>query len=311
MTAGLLITFREGLEAFLVVGVVLSYLGRAGLHGYKRWIYAASALGLLSAFVLGLVFQLTFTGFESSLGKLYLKLVIMGFAVAVLSYMILWMSRNSRNVKGEVERAVENAVTTGSMVTISLIAYVAILREGFETVLFLGAIFGDEMSAPVLYGGVLGLVIALAVTVGFFKGMRTLPLGVFFKMTGVLILLISAGLLSNMVGIMQEIRLLPVVNEALFDLSWFISASSEPGIFLKALFGYTPAPSLLQALSYITYFVFALAVLYRTGLPRVFLRGRTGLPRVFPRGRTGRTGRAGRAGETKSRKKRANEAATV
>jgi len=84
-------------------------------------------------------------------------------------------------------------------------------------------------------------------------------------MTGVLILLIAAGLLTNMVGILQETQLLPVVNGSLFDLSWFISASSEPGIFLKALFGYTPAPSLLQALSYITYFVFAVSILYRTG----------------------------------------------
>ncbi|MFQ5432663.1 MAG: FTR1 family protein [Nitrospinota bacterium] len=265
MTAGLLVTFREGLEAFLVVGIILSYLGRADLNGYKRWIYAASLLGLVSAFVLGLIFQLTYTGFESGIGRLYFKLVIMGFAVAVLSYMILWMSRNSRNIKGEVEQAVESAVTTGSMVTISLLAYVAILREGFETVLFLGAIFGDEMSTPVLYGGVLGLVIALAVTIGFFKGMRSLSLRLFFKMTGVLILLIAAGLLTNMVGIMQEAQLLPVFKESLFDISRFISASSEPGMLLKALFGYTPAPSLLQALSYATYFVFAISILYRTG----------------------------------------------
>ena len=268
MTAGLLITFREGLEAFLVVGVILSYLGRAGLHSYKRWIYVASGLGLVSAFVLGVIFQITYSGFESGIGKLYLKLVIMGFAVLVLSYMILWMSRNSRNMKGDVEKAIESAVTTGSMVTISLLAYVAVLREGFETVLFLGAIFGDEMSTDVLNGGLLGLVLAGIVTFGFFKGMRTLPLRLFFKMTGILVLLIAAGLLTNMVGIMQEMKLLPLVSEALFDISWFISASSELGIFLKALFGYTPAPSLLQTLSYVIYFVFALTILYRSGEPK-------------------------------------------
>lgn len=268
MTAGLLITFREGLEAFLVLGIVLSYLNKAGLKRYNKWVYAAALLGIVSAFVLAVIFQLSYNGFESGIGKLYLKLIIMGFAVAVLSYMMLWMSRNSRSVKGDVEKAVETAVTTGSIVAICLLAYSAVLREGFETVLFLGAIFGDELTIQVFYGGVLGLIISAAVTIGVFKGLRSLPLRHFFKITGILILLIAAGLLTNMVGIMQELHLMPVIIASLFDLSWFVLDTSEVGIIFKALFGYTHSPSLMQVVSYLVYFVFALTVLIRTGSPK-------------------------------------------
>lgn len=268
MTAGFLITFREGLEAFLVLGIVLSYLNRAGLRRYNKWVYAAALLGIVSAFVLAVIFQLSYNGFESGLGKLYLKLFIMGFAVAVLSYMMLWMSRNSCNVMGEVERAVETAVTTGSIVAICLLAYSAVLREGFETVLFLGAIFGDELTVQVFYGGVLGLILSAAVTIGIFKGFRSLPLRHFFKITSILILFIAAGLLINMIGIMQDLQLMPVIVGSLFDLSWFVTDTSEVGVFFKALFGYTHSPSLMQVVSYLVYFVFAFTVLIRTGSPK-------------------------------------------
>lgn len=268
MTAGLLITFREGLEAFLVLGIVLSYLNRAGLKRYNKWVYAAALLGIVSAFVLAVIFQLSYNGFESGIGKLYLKLFIMGFAVAVLSYMMLWMSRKSCGLMGEVERAVETAVTTGSIVAICLLAYSAVLREGFETVLFLGAIFGDELTIQVFYGGVLGLILSAAVTIGIFKGLRSLPIRYFFKITGVLILLIAAGLLTNMIGILQELQLMPVIVGTLFDLSWFVSDTSEVGVFFKALFGYTHSPSLMQVVSYLVYSAFALTVLVRTGSPK-------------------------------------------
>lgn len=269
MTAGLLITFREGLEAFLVVGIILSYLTRAGLQRHSKWVYMGVALGLLSALALGFLFQIYYTGFESKLGELYLKVGIMGFAVVVLTYMMVWMSKNSRNIKGDVEKALESAVTTGSVVAIVFMAYLAILREGFETVLFFGALFGDEMSTSVLYGGALGLVIALAVTTAFFKSMRTVPLRLFFKATGVLILFIAAGLLTNMVGIMQDLKMLPVVREAMFDLSWFMIDSSDVGIFFKALFGYTHAPSLMQVVSYAAYFGLAGWLLAYVGRPAV------------------------------------------
>lgn len=254
MAAGLLITFREGLEAFLIVGIILTYLGRCNLKQHNKWVYLGVILGLFSAFLLGFVFQLYYNGFERSLGELHIKVGIMGFAVVVLTSMVIWMSRNGRDIKGNLEKDLDRAISTGSVLTLVLMSYLAILREGFETVLFLGALFGDEMQAPVFYGGALGLVLAVAVSIAIFKGMRNFPLKTFFNITGALIMLIAAGLLTNMIGILQDIHLVPVLKPALFDIGWLMIDSSEIGIFFKALFGYTHSPSLIQVISYVSYF---------------------------------------------------------
>ncbi len=261
MAAGFLITFREGLEAFLVVGIILSYIGRCNLKKYNKWVYLGAALGLVGAFFLGFLFQIYYTGFESKLGELYLKAGIMGFAVLILTYMVIWMTQNGRNIKGDIEKSLEQVISTGSVMTLVLMSFLAILREGFETVLFLGALFGDEMNAPVFYGGGLGLVVALAVTTAIFKGLRNIPIKLFFNLTGSLIMVIAAGLLVNMIGVLQDIQMLPVLKPALFDIGWFMIDSSDVGIFFKALFGYTHSPSLMQVVSYISYFVIITLIL--------------------------------------------------
>ncbi len=265
MTGGLLITFREGLEAFLVVGIILSYLSRVNMKRYHKWVYAGVGLGLASAFVLAFLFQLFYSGFESARAELHIKIGIMGFAVVVLTYMLVWMARNSRYIKGFVEKQLDEIVSAGSVFALAFMAYLAILREGFETVLFLGALYGNEMGAAALYGSLIGLALALAVTTAIFKGMRKVPIRLFFKITGALILVIAAGLLNNMVGIMQDINMLPVVKSAVFDLSWLMSDSSDVGIFFKALFGYTSAPSLLQITAYMMYFTGSVYLLNRAG----------------------------------------------
>lgn len=263
MTAGLLITFREGLEAFLVVGIILAYLGRTNLKRYNKWIYLGVALGIVSAFGIGILFQLYYSGFESKMGELRLKIAIMGFAVVVLTYMVVWMSRNSRSIKGNVERVMDIAVSTGSVATLVFMAYLAILREGFETVLFLGAIFGDNMQAPVFYGGAIGLVLSLVATIALFRGMRQIPIKMFFKVTGGLIVVIAAGLCVNVVGVMQDINMLPFVKASLFDIGWIMNDSSSVGIFFKALFGYTHSPSLMQVTAYLSYLTLAIWLLNR------------------------------------------------
>ena len=267
-----MITFREGLEAFLVVGIILSYLGRSNLKKCNKWVYLGVFLGLLGAFFLGFLFQIYYNGFESTLGELHLKIGIMGFAIVVLTYMVIWMSRNGRHIKGDLEKNLERVISTGSMVALVFMSFLAILREGFEIVLFLGALFGNEMSAPVFYGGALGLVIALIVTIAIFKGMRNIPIKTFFNITGGLVMIIAAGLLVNMIGILQDINLLPVLKPALFDLSWLMLDSSEIGIFFKALFGYTHSPSLIQVISYVSYF--AVIMLFFSSWDKLLLRKR-------------------------------------
>jgi len=224
------------------------------MQQYNKWVYAGCFLGLISAFIVGLIFQVYLSGFESKMSELYLKIGIMGMAVVVLTYMVFWMAKNSKNLKSDIEKDIGVALSTGSVIPLVVMGYLAILREGFETVLFMGAIYGNDMHSGVFYGAAIGLVIALVVTIALFKGMKRLPIKLFFQITGGLILVISAGLLSNMIGIMQDIQILPVIKGQLFDLSWFMIDSSDVGIFFKALFGYTHSPTLTQVVSYFGYF---------------------------------------------------------
>ena len=147
--------------------------------------------------------------------------------------------------------------------------YLASFREGFETVLVLVALYGNEMGAQALYGSMIGLVLAFVVTLAIFKGMKQVPIRLFFKITGALILVIAAGLLNNMIGIMQDINILPVVKPAIFDLSWLMRDSSEVGIFFKALFGYTHSPSLIQISAYVMYITGAVYFLNRSEKPMI------------------------------------------
>ncbi|VAX16190.1 Ferrous iron transport permease EfeU [hydrothermal vent metagenome] len=269
MTGSLLITFREGLEAFLVVGIILSYLARVDMKKYSKWVFLGAGLGLAFAFALALLFQLVYTGYKSAIGELYLKVSIMGFAALVLSYMVVWMSKNSRHIKGNIEKKLDQAISVGGIFSLVLMAFLAILREGFETVLFLGALYGDQMGGEVLTGGIIGLVIAFAVTLTVFRGLKSVPLKFFFKVTGGLIILIAGGLIVNMIGVMQDINILPVIGGHLYDIGWIMEDSSAVGIFFKALFGYTHSPSLMQAVSYCGYLAFFTWLLNRRDIQPV------------------------------------------
>ncbi|VAX22237.1 hypothetical protein MNBD_NITROSPINAE02-1499 [hydrothermal vent metagenome] len=266
MTGGFLVTFREGLEAFLVIGIILSHLTRTGFREFNKWIFVGASLGLVSAFLLAFLFQFVFTGFESEIGAIHLKIGIMTFAIIVLTYMTLWMSHNAHHLKDNLRKRLTHVMSTGSVFALVLMSYLAILREGFETALFLGAVYGDEMGTDVLYGGILGLVFALVFTYSVFTGMKALPLKFFFRITGGLILLISAGLLSNMVGMLQDVHLAPIVMSGFLDLRWILDDSSSVGIFFKAMFGYTSNPNLLQIVAYWGYIISIIFFLTRENL---------------------------------------------
>ncbi len=255
MTGGFLITFREGLEAFLVVGIIISYLSRSGLKQYYKWVYVGVTLGVLSAFALAVVFQLFYSGFSSTMGELYIKLATMGLAVVVLSYMVIWMSHNSRSIKNTMEAKLTEVISAGSIFALIFMAYLAVVREGFETVLFLGALFGDQMGSGVLLGGLLGIAASIITTVLIFTGLKSLPIKTFFQITGALIILIAAGLCSNCIGILQDINALPIIKNNVVDIGWFMKDHSEVGIFFKALFGYTHSPSALQVVTYWGYLI--------------------------------------------------------
>ncbi len=284
-----LITFREALEALLIVGVIVTYLTRIGESRWNVWVWTGVALALVSSYGVALLFQVVLTGFSAMASHIYLKIGILLASSVLLTHMILFMAKQGRDIRGEVQSRVAAILTTGSVVNMLVHAYLITLREGVETVFFFAAISqGDIEQAIRSWGALLGLVAAIVVAWAFFRGTRRVPLGTFFKITGLFLIVIAAGLLVQGVGIMQDIGMLGTLYRTaggeigeLYNLTWFMPEhpidyeqyvrdtgetpliGGQVGIFFKAFLGYTQNPSVEEFLAYWGYYLVLFALLVR------------------------------------------------
>lgn len=254
MLASALITLREGLEAALIVGIALSVLRHMKRSDQAKAVWAGVAVALIVSVAAGLAFNLLGLALEGRSEAVFEGLAML-LAAAVLTWMIFWMQQQGRQVEMRLKQDVRRAVAIGDRSALFGLAFVAVLREGMETALFLTAAAFSATSIQVLVGGALGL--ALAVGLGWlvFTGSRRLDVRVFFRLTGILLLLFAAGLIAQAVHEFQEAALLPTLVKHIWNINPILSEESTVGVFLKALFGYDGNPSLLQVLAYSAYCV--------------------------------------------------------
>ncbi|WP_392468292.1 iron uptake transporter permease EfeU [Arsenicicoccus cauae] len=267
MLANYLIGLREGLEASLVVVILVAYLvksGRQHLLG-RIWAGVASAIAISLAFGALLTFGpkgLTFEAQEAIGGGL--SIVAVGF----VTWMIFWMARHSRGLSGELKGAVDRAVEggrTGARGGLVLVAMLAVGREGLETALFLWAATqaaardNASTTAP-LVGALLGLLTAVALGVGVYRGALKLDLGAFFRWTGAFLVLIAGGVLAYAVHDLQEARILPGLHTLAFDVSGTIEPSSWVATLLKGVFNFSPAMTVLEVAAWVLYVVPVMAL---------------------------------------------------
>ena len=172
----------------------------------------------------------------------------------VLTWMIFWMQDQGRQVQLGLERDAREAISGSGARMLFGLSFVAVLREGIETALFLTAAAFRATTGQTLIGGALGLLAAVVLGWAIFAGGRQLDIRGFFRVTGFLLILFAAGLLAHGVHELQEAALLPVIVEHVWDINPVLSEKSVVGSLLKALFGYNGNPSLLEAVSYVGYF---------------------------------------------------------
>jgi high-affinity iron transporter len=270
----LLITFREVLEALLIVGIITTYLKRMDNKKYTKYVWLGAGLAVLASIGVAMLFQVVFTGFASMGSEIYLKVGIMVVSTLLLTQMVFWMAKHSRDLKGNMQGKMDNFISNGNVVGMVIHSFLVVLREGVETVFFFAAITGGNIGAAMQgWGALSGAVIAAVVSFFFFKGTMKVPLSTFFKVTGVFIILISAGLLVQAISILQDIGMIGSVVPHLYDITWFLPEhpidyahylrdngvapilSGDIGIFLKALFGYSSMPSLEEVIAYFGYFI--------------------------------------------------------
>jgi high-affinity iron transporter len=254
MLAALLITLREGLEAALIVGIVLGTLRQLGMKKYTRPVWGGIGTAIVVSIIAAMLLNAVGIAFEGR-GEEIFEGIAMVLAAVVLTWMIFWMQRQGREVQDDLESDVRRASATGNRWALFSLAFVAVVREGIETVLFLTATAFSTSPAQTLIGGALGLVIAIALGWMLFAMGRQLNVKAFFRATSVLLLLFAAGLLAHGVHELQEAALLPIFIEHVWDINPILNDKGTIGLFLSALFGYNGNPSLLEVVTYVLYLI--------------------------------------------------------
>jgi high-affinity iron transporter len=258
-----LILFRESLEAFLLVGILLAYLGRIGGRRYAIWIYVGVVAGLLASVVAAFVLQVVVDQFSNEFYRALLTAGIMLAATCILTYMAIWMGKQARAHTEHAKRQLEEHISAGNVIGIAATAFFSVWREGLETVLFLSALdyTGQGLS---LVGGLLGMVLAIVLIWLLITGTRRVPLNVFFRYTSLLLIVIAAGLIGSAIAVLQAAGVHIGPAAPLFDVSSILPDTSGVGVFLRGLFGYNATPTPPQFALWAVYLVVAV-LLWRRG----------------------------------------------
>ncbi len=263
MLSSLLITLREGLEAALIIGIILAYLARTdNRQGFKS-VWIGASLAILVSLIAGAVIYLLAGEFSGQAEEVFEGLA-MFVAVGVLTWMIFWMRKQAVNIKAHLHAQIQSVLTSGSSLGLVILAFVVVVREGIETVLFLFAATRVAES-PALFtaGGFLGLAIAIVIGYSIYKGTSRLNLTTFFNVTSLVLILFAAGLLAHGIHEFHEAGIIPPAVEHVWDINHILPEKSTFGRFLTAIVGYNGNPSLVEVVTYFTYLALTLGLYFR------------------------------------------------
>jgi high-affinity iron transporter len=248
--AALVIVFREVFEAGLIVGIVMAVT--AGVPRRGSWIAGGVAAGVLGACVVAL-FTTGLSQLFGGNGQEVFNAGILGFAVLMLTWHNVWMSRHGRELVAEL-RAAGEAVVAGSksLFALAIVVAVAVLREGSEVVLFLYGVAAAQGggSWAMVAGGFVGLVLGSSVCLLTYFGLITIPTRYLFGVTSALIALLAAGMAAQAIAFLEQANIITALDETVWDTSWLLSDSSFLGRALHTLIGYVDQPTAMQVVVY-------------------------------------------------------------
>lgn len=253
MIESFLVTSRETLEASLVVGIVLAYLNRTNNQNYRKTVYYGIFFGIFASLLAAFAFTFFSGSFEGKSEQIF-EGITMLIGSFLLTTMILWMMQQrhiSKEIEGKVEKQLMNAQPLFSHVGIFMLIFIAIIREGVETVIFLNAV--NYASGINFIGGTLGIVAAIIVGYLFFIGTKKINLKKMFGISSILLILFAAGLVAHGFHEFEEAGVISGIVSPLFDVNHILNEKGIFGGFLKGLFGYNGNPSLLEVMTYAAY----------------------------------------------------------
>jgi high-affinity iron transporter len=255
------IGLREGMEAALIVGIVAAFLGQQGRSDALRQVWIGVTIAVATCVAIGVALQIISEDLPQQQQE-GLETVVGAIAVAMVTYMVLWMRRHSRDLKGDLEAAAGSALAHGSAKALVAMAFLAVLREGFETVVFLLATFHASGNATLSWvGALLGILLAVVLGYMIYKGGVRINLSRFFRITGIVLVVIAGGLVMTAVHTANEAGWLNFGQNQAFDLSWLVRPGTPLESFVTGVLGIQPYPVWIEVIAYLAYLVPMLVVM--------------------------------------------------
>lgn len=255
MLTTFVVGLREGLEAALIVGIVAAFLNRSGRRDAIRYVW----LGVLLAVLVctGIAVGLWMLSSElTQQAQENLETVIGLIAVGMVTYMILWMRRHARGMKQELEGAVSDALAKGSAAALVGMAVLAVLREGIETVVFLLALFrSTEVPQYAGLGAALGILVSAGLGYAIYKGGIRLNLARFFRVTGIVLVFVAAGLLMSAAHTAHSAGWLNIGQQQALDLTWLVRPGTVVESLLTGVLGLQPRPTVIELVVWLAYLI--------------------------------------------------------
>lgn len=270
MFANYLIGLREGLEAALIVSILLAYVVRIGRRELMRPIWIGVALATAASIGAGALLQATSTSLDEESQEVFAGAMSL-LAVVLITWMVFWMAKRARHLRAELERSVDRALVGGAA-TLAVTSFVAVIREGLETALFLwtgvtSTSVGEAASS--LSGAILGLATAVALGIGLYQGAVRLDLRTLFRWSGVALVIVAAGMLTYAVKEFQAVGWLPGADVVAYDISSVLPEDSALAALLRGLLNFRPSASWMMVGAWWLYVLPTLTLFLSRSKPRI------------------------------------------
>ena len=259
MLPTLVIGLREGIEASLIIGIVAAFLRQQGRNDALRAMWVGVGVAILLCIGVAVALQIV----DSELPERQqaaLETIVAVIAVGMVTFMIVWMRRHAAGLAGNLRASTGTALASGSVWALAAMAFFAVIREGFETAVFLLAAFQSSQDATAASAGAaLGIAIAVVLGWGIYRGGVKLDLGRFFRVTAAVLVLVAAGLVASAMHSAAEIGWLTGLQDRALDLTWLVRPDSVISSLLTGMLGIRPQPTTMEAVGWLVYAIPMLA----------------------------------------------------
>ena len=268
MAATFVIFLREGIEASMVVAILLASLDRLGQRRHFRDVFAGVAAAMVLVSVGGVAAYLTLKTYAGSRTQTIFETVTYLVAAAVLTYMTFWMRNHAPRLSADLKERTRAALDGRARWGLRLLAFQAVGREGLETMVFTLAIVFATSTHGALAGGAGGLAVSMVIAFAIYRLGKKINVAVFFTVVGALLMVFAAGILVDAVENMQQLGWLPVLTHPLWNTSQLLSEDSAVGDIFHSFFGYAASPTVAQAIVYVIYLAVAVGAFVAWRKPR-------------------------------------------